>query len=543
MKSLLGHFFFIIISFTQISGQHRGAQAVSETEGNKVISIYDGSYALLIGNSEYQNPNWANLNGVEEDIIDIKNTLEKIGFQTIVKKNLTKIEIEDVLKDFIINYGLEENNQILVYYAGHGMTSTNKISQRKNSWLIPVDQKDADESTLLKNAYNVNRIINLAEETVNAKHALFLFDACFSGAIFNSKSRPQPNFLNQETQKPLRYFITSGDENEEVPDKSEFKKLFLKAFNSPDSDFNQDGYITEEELAIYFSENIQGTVPQFGTIPNSDLDEGDFVFVLPEAYRPKKVTVSTGTKKSMKGYTKIGVRPVMVKLPGGRFVQGSDEGSIMSKPAHSVNIGNFSISKFEITNYQYCKFLNEKGNKKIGGISWVAIDDPDCQIEYRAGIYEPKLGFEDYPVVEVTWHGAKAYSEWAGGRLPTESEWEYAAKANSDFIFSGSDSIEEIGWYLKNSNGATHPVGMLNANDFGLYDMTGNVAEWVEDDWHLNYDGAPKNGLSWKNIDESKKVIRGSSYHSSESRSSINYRLGGRSSRSDANIGFRICFD
>lgn len=120
------------------------------------------------------------------------------------------------------------------------------------------------------------------------------------------------------------------------------------------------------------------------------------------------------------------------------------------------------------------------------------------------------------PVVGVSWDDAKKYAKWAGLRLPTEAEWEYACRANTQTRYYPGDKEEDLdraGWYDKNSGNRLHPVGEKEPNSFGLYDMHGNVWEWVEDDWHDNYNGGPNDGRAWSHSPRgSFRVIRGGSW-------------------------------
>lgn len=203
---------------------------------------------------------------------------------------------------------------------------------------------------------------------------------------------------------------------------------------------------------------------------------------------------SNEEKEADKGYnfTGSGQSPdeiEMVFVDGGAFEMGSDVDDEIERPKHTVRLSSFYMSKFEITNRQYCQFLNSIKCLSSGifeGKLFFQTRIRDVGIEYVNGSFVVKPGKDYFPVVAVTWYGADAFCRWAGGRLPTEAEWEYAAKGglkSQNYVYSGSRNINKVGWYKNNSDQSVHMVGQKDPNELGLYDMTGNVTEWVND-WY-----------------------------------------------------------
>jgi formylglycine-generating enzyme required for sulfatase activity len=122
------------------------------------------------------------------------------------------------------------------------------------------------------------------------------------------------------------------------------------------------------------------------------------------------------------------------------------------------------------------------------------------------------------PVENVSWDDAQDYVSKLRRitgkpyRLPSEAEWEYAARAGDKLRYSGSDDVDNVAWYEGNSGQITQPVARKQANAWGLYDMSGNVWEWTEDCYHGKYDGGPIDGSAWCDIDSDWRVLRGGSW-------------------------------
>ncbi len=195
------------------------------------------------------------------------------------------------------------------------------------------------------------------------------------------------------------------------------------------------------------------------------------------------------------------------------------------KPPHTVNVPSFYMSKYEVTNEAFCAFLNEKGNQVEGGTLWYRVDGNSSRItEETSDSFMVEKGFERHPVNYVSWYGATAFCAWLSEksgtniRLPSEAEWEFAArggKKSQAYRYSGSNNLDEVGWYSSNSQGATHIVGTKKANEIGLHDMSGNLWEWCQDCWHDSYDNAPSDGSPWLESGQGRcnaRVLRGGSW-------------------------------
>ncbi len=232
------------------------------------------------------------------------------------------------------------------------------------------------------------------------------------------------------------------------------------------------------------------------------------------------------------------VRPmdgmVMVYNPAGELLVGSSEEEIDTAlqhcerdrgegrcqrewfhdeyPDHKVRIEAFWIDRTEVTNAQFAAFLNVQGNQIEGDVTWLEVEDDSSLIEDQDGGYHPVPGYEDHPVIEVSWYGAITYCHWAGASLASEESWEYAARGPERAEFPwGNDSPS-----CQQANGSgcqdgpsqvnSHPDG---ASWTGAQDMAGNVFEWVTN-WSMPYPGSPYENVDFGTI---YKIVRGGSWN------------------------------
>lgn len=175
----------------------------------------------------------------------------------------------------------------------------------------------------------------------------------------------------------------------------------------------------------------------------------------------------------------------MIEIPGGIFRMGSDTGHADERPVHEVNLPGFFIDRTPVTNAQFAEFLNARGPRGPKGPSVVGyfdVNDRDARIHRLDGPWASDPGYEHHPVVEVTWRGAREYCSWLGKRLPTEAEWEKAARGVDGRKYPwGSAPPDTTRARFGVGYNATVPVGSFprGASPYGVLDMSGNVWQWV----------------------------------------------------------------
>ena len=220
----------------------------------------------------------------------------------------------------------------------------------------------------------------------------------------------------------------------------------------------------------------------------------------------------------------------MVFVAGGSFQMGNDFGKDDEKPVHTIAVGSFYMSKYEVTVGDYRKFVKATGYRTKAEVeNWVTAWDGtkwserhNVWWEHDAAGNKRSPEQENEPVLYLTWGDASKYCEWMTSvtgklyRLPTEAEWEYAAKGGKlhhSNVYSGNNDISKAGWYMENGNTRTHPVGKKAPNELGIYDMTGNVIEFTSD-WYNDkyYSVSPDHDPHGP--DQGKaKVARGGGWH------------------------------
>ena len=274
----------ILLVSVGVTNAQRNTITIKDRQGKDVI-LYKESHALVIWAGNYQH--WSKLNNIETEAKDVREALERQGFQVKVVPNPNGRQLSESIKTFIDEYGYEKDNRLIIFFAGHGHTR-----QKTKGYLVPVDAADPNinDREFLKAALSMDDINSWAVK-IEAKHVLFVFDSCFSGTIFKQSTNTdaRDSYIQDVMDKPVRQFLTAGDADEKVPARSFFTPLFIRALEG-EADLTKDGYVTGTELGVYLRQNLSEYTrvqhPQFGTIRDPYLDQGDIVF------RPTKASPS-----------------------------------------------------------------------------------------------------------------------------------------------------------------------------------------------------------------------------------------------------------
>jgi formylglycine-generating enzyme required for sulfatase activity len=549
IASLLPCFLFLSLQQAQ-AAQNRGIQVSVKDSSGRQVELYTGSHALLIGVSRYSQ-GWPKLESVDDEIDSIQQALEINGFEVEAVMDPDSSQLKSSFEDFIKRTGYNPGHRLLFYYAGHGYSRESPLQ----GYLVPADAPDPrkDRAGFFTKALSMSQINTWCRE-MEAKHVLFLFDSCFSGTIFKTRDLPEhPPHITEIISRPVRQFISAGSAGEPVPAKSVFAPSFVRALRG-EGDIDGDGYVTGTELGMYLYKHVfdyrTGQTPQYGKIRDPDFDEGDFVFIAsgtgaiekPKAAESAGKTVHSTEASPSESETLIDDKKAdsapsdgaltagkkitnslgmeFVYIAPGTFTMGSPEnepGRDGDEKPHPVSLTKgFYLQVTEVTQGQ-----------------WQAVMGSSPSSSATCG--------KDCPVERVSWEDAQNFighlNQKEGGshyRLPTEAEWEYAARAGSITAFANGDiaelacghdpNLDIMAWYCANSDNLVHPAGQKQPNAWGLFDMHGNVWEWCQD-WYGEYPSyavtdpqGPRSG--------SMRVVRGGDgqHYAKYCRGAVRYR-------------------
>jgi formylglycine-generating enzyme required for sulfatase activity len=514
---------------------------------------------LLIGVSNYT-AGWNPLSGVADDRQALYATLLRTGFDKVevLSDPKTGEELLRGLKGFLTKYGAKEN-RLLVFFSGHGETL--EEDEELAGYLVPASAplSSLDREGFKRVAVSMGEILRIAlAEDVAAKHLLFVFDSCFSGTIFSEMrgSAKVPYEIRAVTSEPVRQFIASGTRGQAVPDFSIFRRHFEAALAGA-ADLNRDGYIVGTELGIFLRGRVandsQGAqTPQFSRMDEKGTQDvqGDFVFLSPLGVQAQGMPLASESDRTPAPESLAAGGSFTDNLADERDCAACPQLTVIPKPTKEFQMGSslgepgrndedegpmlvqiaspFLISTYEITQLQWDACFSEGSCT-----TWT---------EGRS----PRL-----PVTGVSWEGAKEYVQWLSEetgktyRLPTEAEWEYAARAGVTTARPWGSGVAENqancrGCRSQWDGASPAPVGSFSPNRFGLYDVLGNVWEWVEDCYEPDLTRRRRDGTAVTSRAPCDRVLRGGSYATTSNGVRLAARASYPQDRRSPNFGFRV---
>ena len=508
--------------------------------------------ALLIANADYpKNSDFKPLNNPVHDIQLIKQQLIALGFEVKVLPNLkTKVQWETAVRDYAAELG--NNTLLLFYYAGHGVQQFHE--GKRHDYLLPVQAIFKTPTDIKTSAIQLEWILGVLNDYQPAI-LMSLIDACREEFITPSNSffKGSNGFRGMAQRQikqgvQLQLFSTQAggmaDDGHGTVN-SPFALALNQALQQPGKDLygvaNQVmGIVPTLAATNPNGEKQRPNLMQFGQIPDVCLTGGcnqylpipanasQTAVLEPQAQitpTPAIVTQAKAIIEPITGMDMIWIEPgeFMMGSPSGFLGIGGEDGRYKDETQHKVILSQgFYLGKHEVTQGQWQKVMgNNPSHFK------------DCG--------------STCPVEQISWDGAQSFIQKLnsqtdnryGYRLPTEAEWEYACRSGKQERYCGGEAENTLAWYWNNSDEKTHPVGQKASNHWGLYDMSGNVWEWVQDWYDYDY---PNNTVTDPQgaSGGSYRVGRGGSWR----RSARYLRAAARSYNSPGaqnyNLGFRL---
>ena len=480
------HISLLLLLFLSILIQAQPARDISLATGTTGKRL-----AAIVGNGNYDYTLVPDLKNTLNDADSIYAALKFLGWEVLILKDGDLREMEDLMTKFYNKLNAGGYEAGLFYFSGHG------LSVGGVNYLVPVDARPLSENDVKYECLDANRILGLMQGHTPLK--ILLLDACrdnpFSRAWTRSAVPPGLASMDSPSGTFIGFAAAPGERASDGRNGPNglYTAALLRHLRTPGLGifdvFMRVGKTTQELARD----------EQFSQTPfmNASIVE-NFYFrpgSLPEKEKPKENTPEI-------------IPNHMVRIQGGWFDMGDTfgEGEDNELPVHQVRISSFLMGKHEVTFREYDEFCNATGRTKPGDEGWGRDNRPVINVSWLDAVdycnwRSKQEGLR--PVYTIS--GSSVSADWSanGYRLPTEAEWEYAARSRGqNEKWAGTSRESELGLYAnfcdkncshnwkddgKNDGYAkTAPVGSLMANSLGLYDMSGNVWEWCWD-WYGNY--------------------------------------------------------
>ena len=545
----------LLVIFTLYTTQILAQLSINngENQGISTKTNSEKKIALVVGNNSYQYT--SGLKSPINDATDIKNVLTKLGFEVIFLENGTYVQTLEVINDFE-NQIKGQNTTALFYYAGHGLQMNNE------NWLVPIDANLNSSSDIEKACFSLTNLTKSFEKA-NPNINIIILDACRdNNFIFEKKQNKKGLAIFKNISKGT-FVIFSAEPNQVSREgdsrNSPYTAALLKALPLPNTiqeifetvrkdlqlQYNQTSWeysSLENDFSLHPNNYVLKTTSNQNSATTDtdndgltdDIDECPTEAGLVENYGcPDALTTDTDGDRVMdisdqcpnkfgtienKGCpdatiieeSKDPFLNQMIVVKGGSFEMGK------ATSVHQETVKTFKMSKYEVTQVQWRNIMEDNPSQFIG-----------C---------------DECPVENVSWQEVQRFIGLLNARtgkkyrLPTEVEWEYAARGgqkSNNYKYAGSNNIKKIAWCnVTTYNNQTQKVGTKSPNELDIYDLSGNVSEWCSD--------LSKN----KKLENASRnyVIRGGAFNDEEN----NCEVTNRSSIvdvKDQTVGFRLVLD
>ena len=539
--------------------------------------------ALVIGNGNYGS-GFSSLPNPPNDAKLITKALKDAGFEVMTVLDADQKQMKRAFSDFGQKLADKGKDAVgLFYYAGHG------VQVNGANYLIPTGASIAKEGDVDMEAVNADWVLQQMEFAGNRMNIIIL-DACRNNPLPAGKRSADRGLARMDAPKGsfLAYSTAPGDAAiDGKGSNSPYSQALAKAIESD--------RVPLEQLFRNVRVDVMNATGEEQVPWDASSLTGEFYFKRPDGSAPAQQSAAlapapapqpaaqSGTDASRTPQPAVAIGkvfkdncpncPDLVAIPAGKFRMGSDPDADMDRkeerPTHDVTIGKpFALMTKEVTRDQFAAFAKATNREIDTGCQ--ANDGANGKWLDDATFLEPGIKQAgNHPVVCVSQTDADDYAEWlsqATGknyRLPSEAEWEYAARAGKKTAWPWGNDVGKSGCKFVNAMDVsgrkdnaindpmecddgfvkTAPVGSFPANAWGLYDMLGNVWEIVSDCWHPNYDGAPKDGSDWESDSCNDGVLRGGAWLENpwDTRFAARWRNEGKGK--DNATGFRLARD